>query len=274
MTEDEIFADYVQFTMQRLTPFSSINEQDLFRMMFFFHRAEMDSYCWRYYDEYVESINSTQTMHIYSSEEITELLGHMYSSARGITPAHLQKWVRENINPNFSIESYDYKSLTQPEEMHGIVWDSDRGMIVYYANASCGSSISSPGYINVIDVQKSGGTYHVYAVRTTAGWGILSDIDVVCGTFVKNSSGGFNITSLQPADIALAPDEWVRDYIALREKLMNDPALAYGYMHEWHENPRTCDCDNTTGRTLCDYCILWEIPLILTEMFREHSGIE
>jgi len=272
--ELEIISLYAQGILGGLTQFNDINDVDLYRLLYFYGVNDLG--CGSQGNEVLWTDEPVAGRHNYTTEELEKLLGYeaWLVSGHGITPALLEKQIREQLNPNFTIANYDYKTddyTDYGEGIHGTKWDANRSMIVQFRYPSCGLPFDSYR-IKVEEVRKVGNEYHVYALRWI-GYDFIYNAEFVRAVFVKNADGSFRVTSMK-ADTSLAP-EWVIEYTELRGKLEKDPALAYKYLREvldtdWNTPCSAEYCEIVEPRTICDSCMKWRIPEIMGIMFSSH----
>jgi hypothetical protein len=190
---------------------------------------------------------------------------------RGVSPANLQAFMRENFNPNFRIDSFDFRSKTQAEWKFDWAYDPNRDLLVLVSAAMCGG----PQWYRIdendnLEIREIDGQYHVYAQRIDGWYGTLGYIDVTHFVVEANARGGFRLLSMQPADDSHTPD-WIIAFRNLRARFENEPAFLYSRIHEEYSEPHLCSpdwCDLTAGRTICDVCMQREIPELMTRAFR------
>ncbi|MCL2754593.1 MAG: hypothetical protein FWD35_02600, partial [Oscillospiraceae bacterium] len=276
--EIEIVSLHARNILDGLTPFTDINDVDLYRLLWFYgvsnsYHGEANDVFWG--DEVIPG------RHNYTPEELEELLGFDPGlvSGHGITPALLEKLIREQLNPDFRIASYDYKSndnhTVWDEGISGTMWDAKRGMIVQFRYPSCAIPFDSYR-IEVEDVRKvSSNEYHVYALRFADNSGSLYNADSVRAVFVKNSDGSFRVTSVTP-ETSHSP-RWLVDYMETHDKFESNPASALAYVEKYHDELSWLFyCDNCSQ--MCESCIQWNWLYVLQAMFseahKEHRGFD
>jgi hypothetical protein len=137
----------------------------------------------------------------YDIMQSLEQLGLFISgSAQGVYPNNLDRFMKENLNPNFSIERYNYKSHNEIIAPWGVLWDNKNEAIVLWTGAWGGGAAYT---IEVIDAYKIGDIYYVITSSFWYEFDILGDllqgeIQYSIYTFRKNNNGVFNIHSIQP----------------------------------------------------------------------------
>jgi predicted small lipoprotein YifL len=150
----------------------------------------------------------------YSDEESERLFGedrwYYGTSMMGYKPDEVDSFFKENFNPGFSIESYDYRSydFRTNTKFADVTWDEEAGMLVWYIGISGGF----PSYVNEIISMPEHNTYLVgsymvdgynyneklydfYYVLENAP---LTEINYNVYTFELNENGVINLLSKLP----------------------------------------------------------------------------
>jgi len=184
LTDEQVLTEFVQRLCDvrgGFPYFTDINKIDLWTIVM--------QYCvtigWDWEDTSVFSDGDEQHQYEYDG------LG----AKLGVSPARLDKFMKEYYNLNFSIESYDYKKDDDFDDydLERQEWDEERGLIV--------SSIygGSPHWVidaYVTEIREEDGEFHVYALKVGADEGVfVASVDYIHCVFTKNANGNFNIMS-------------------------------------------------------------------------------
>jgi hypothetical protein len=248
----EILADFVQRVSSGFGAFpffSDINEVSLC-VLHSRYLALNGGYDWCRIDEF----NAVDGQHRYG-EEMSELTDNPLDGA-GISPARLQAFMREYFNPNFDIESYDYRNASDFGH-GGIAWDSGRGLIIQLMGGTCAGSAGS--WTQISEIHNVGDEYHVdvFRILTYMGW-IDETISYDRFVFTRNANGNFNIMSIQP--VTVLPQR-ARNFVAFAERMMNDPEAAvtaardYGAVRACPWGMGGCSTCRETRGDVCTECV-------------------
>jgi len=230
-------------------------------------------YGWDWSDTDVFSDGAEQ--HHYNNDEVEQLRGSAYFGAvLGVSPARLDNYMQEYFNPDFSIESYDYKNM--PSES-GIIWDSERELIVSFIYGGSPHMWRSSHIIEISEPET--GIYSVYALKVEWGEGYyITNMEYIRCVFTRNVNGNFNIMYKRLVPQNEYP-EWLSAFLAFMDIICNDVDVAYEYavvfdvFAEMNEMRSCWDC-NESPRNLCDGCIVsggvtWIIFREAFEKFRD-----
>jgi hypothetical protein len=145
-----------------------------------------------------------QTADVEYTWEQAEALG-AYGEAAGVFPHVLDTFFKENLNPNFSIDSYDYKK--DINEFIGSKWDAVNNAIVFTVGISGGFGRNTNG---ITEMYKSGDEYLVYTAQLKYNYYFpVIEAEYFVYTFTKNANGVFNIMSIKQETAGYEP-EWLR----------------------------------------------------------------
>ena len=124
-------------------------------------------------------------------------------------PETVENYLCEYINPNFSINDYDYRNLGPPiQNSRTHKWDNERGML--YFSFYPGGGFSSFEH-EVIDSYKIGDIYYLVTNKTMTAWGHGIDYEGEhIYTLKKNANGSWNIYSSKR--IINDPFSWIDAY--------------------------------------------------------------
>jgi hypothetical protein len=266
-TAEDPFDAYLQCVMRNLPLFANVNDIDLYHLIMYYNGV----------NRFCHALDpDVQQRRIYTDDEATELFGFPFMTTYGVSVTLFENWVKDHIDPAFDIEKHDYKKCTIPESwdsdggLWARTWDEDRQMLVYFGNHMCGAPYAVSFKVDVLETRQVGDDKHIYAIRFFGWEGTLGNVETVRAVVTQNYGGGYSIKSMQPATHAATP-AWATEYVALRNKLMNDPAAAYKYVTEQLGDTRVCDpewCTITT-RTICDWCLTGAITCALMAEFNE-----
>jgi hypothetical protein len=266
-TQQEMYEHFINSMISvgwRFPEFDDINTVGLWHLLYSYRRAHCH-----------------YSFHNYYGEELLRLAGDRevnwaeYGFGIGVSPERLNEFYREHYNPNFSIESYNYRAFNA-DEYSGVVWDAERGLLVQVHGFIGGYHAGRSAH--VVDVREVGDTYHVYAAVVLWNEPSFNEVELVRCVFVRNASGRLNVMSLHNVNVedVTAPD-WVIELVTLQNRAKADLDLAYSLIREspvhrntpeeWQRCPEWCE---TTTRTICDHCINNWLSRVLQEKFREH----
>jgi len=261
-TEEEILAEYVQDICHlgvQFPFFTDINKVDIYTLIRRYMR-ENDDYSYGEEDRFANH----KDHHRYSQDELEQLLGHeTWDDGRGVTPARLESWVRERFNPNFRIDSYDYKNTNAVDSQvmwNRVSWDGERGKLVLITRAI---GLHAWNWVEITDIQKVGDIYNVFAFLQL----LLEDgerpkpPEYIHITLTKKADGNFNIISKQ---LAGSQPQWVKDFIKFMDKLeSSDIDTIYKAFHEYEvEKLEWCSGCIESDRTICNKQILIHAYLV------------
>jgi hypothetical protein len=262
LTDEEIsiLKDFVQRVCRvrgMLPYFDDIKDVELRIIL----QQYFNAYGWDWSDTDVFSDGENQ--HHYSDEETNNYFG----SVLGVSPARLDEYMKEYYNPDFSIENYDYKTMS---------WDDERELIV---GSIYGGSPHWWVDTRTIEIREENGEYHVYALKISWSDGWFQYMEYIHCTFTKNTNGNFNIMSKQLVPEGEYPEQ-VAEFFEFMDKVSSDADFAYEYAVEFdvfdeiNEMSWCLNC-RESHRNLCDYCInsmaIWIIFREAFEIFKLSS---
>jgi len=212
--------------------------------------------------------------HFYPWEENNPYTPH-YESNRGVKPAQLEEFIREYLNDDFRIESYDYKSKTRLDYKFDWAFDPEKELLVYDAPPMCGGPLYP--YLRVSEIREiTENEFHVYALRTITEEGYsMYEADFLRYTVTRNANGNLNISSVQSENNS--EYAWVVEFNKLRTKLEKDSSFARSSIIELIDADvyfTLCDkCPTESLPKICDTCVKWSIPVILGNKFIENLNL-
>lgn len=132
----------------------------------------------------------------YDDEELgISLLGEngQWASISGFYPATIEEYFKENINPDFSIENYDYKNndSIEPGRIYNLGWDEEKCAILYI---SLSGGFGEYTTFTIVDAYKHDDFYYIHTLFQFEN----NDSEYMLHAFKKNANGIFNIYSKQP----------------------------------------------------------------------------
>jgi len=155
---------------------------------------------------------------IYDNEQRERLFDSDPTVVHGYYLNSLDNFLKENLNPNFSIKSYNFENFYEDVWPRYYLYDVENAAIAPGHSMSAGQYVLlTHGWheIDITDMYKLGNKYYVYVTRTEGevDWGnenegeILNEngmvneephlIEQLIHIFEKNENGLFNIVSIQ-----------------------------------------------------------------------------
>ncbi|MCL2633250.1 MAG: hypothetical protein FWD34_01915 [Oscillospiraceae bacterium] len=239
-TDEVILSEFVQriCDARAMMPyFNDINDVQLITILHQYFNA----YGWDWNDTSVFSDGEDQ--HHYIDDDY-------FGVKLGVSPARLNSFMQEYYNPDFSIESYDYKAIT--------MWDSERGLIV---GSIYGGGLHMWRSSHITEIREENGIYSVYALKVEWGDGYyITDMEYILCTFTRNDNGNFNIMSKQLVPESEYPER-LSEFIGFMNAVLNDIEIAYECAFTFDifdelDEIRQCFYCDESPRRICDGCIV------------------
>ena len=258
-SDEEVLTDYIERLCDvsaHFPTFEDINDVGLWTVISQYVHLQ----CHDFYD--TSFFSSVEGQFQYDGEELKRVTGNddYFGYVMGVAPDKLETFMREYYNPDFSIESYEYK------EAERCRWDEQKGLIVWQLYGG------SPHYSyssKVIEIREENDVWHVYAIVT--GWDdFVYSYDFVPYhyTFTKNANGNFNIMSMREVPESEYPESLAEFYVVI-DAIENDSDVAYEYAVQYDLleaiKMYTMHCSESPN-SLCEDCSMWKSCIIIREL--------